>query len=150
MNSNNHEHFLKTTKTLADLIVGLSWISTAVRLRDFEIKDLHHFFQKFESLIQMIISKITVEPTQSFSKVHDKKLVNLNGVDMGEKVNDTLVQLRTSIQDCLSILTELESQHLIPFMEENLFSRFQSQYVKTHTLSKELFVLFDSYEVVVI
>ncbi|MCW7503905.1 hypothetical protein [Leptospira paudalimensis] len=142
--------FLQTTKTLAELIDGLSWISTAERLKDFEIIDLRPIFEKFETLFQLAHGMLVIDPTLSLMGSHQNKVINLNGVDMGERVKETLLQLQNSIQDCISILSELESQNLIPFMEENLFSRFQTQYKEIHSLSKELWILFDSYEMVVI
>lgn len=142
--------FLQTTKTLAELIDGLSWISTAEGLRDFELKDLRPIFQKFESLIQMAHGLLVIDPTLTSMGVHQNKVINLNGVDMGERVKQSLSQLQNSMQDCIAILSELESQNLIAFMEENLFNRFQTQYKEIHKVSKELWILFDSYEVIVI
>ncbi|MCW7512099.1 hypothetical protein [Leptospira levettii] len=79
-----------------------------------------------------------------------KKIINLNGVDLGESVQANVVNIRDTLEAGISILEGIQTQPFFPNFHKEIIVKIQKVVLHIDDLSRDLLARFQSYEIVLI
>ncbi|TGL04065.1 hypothetical protein EHQ43_11715 [Leptospira bouyouniensis] len=145
--SSDFQQYLKHSR---EIIEESNWILLRDEFSEEDTNDLVSTFGELKFIFDLLFSMIVFDENQTTVTINGKKIINLNGYDLGSIVHASLFEIRDSIQSSIQLLDDLRVQYFFPMFKSEIVIKIQKQFQNIDLSTKELYTQFESYEMIMI